>query len=230
MQALHRVGDDVLGRQVVGQLNQVAPRRRVRPRQLQIARKRAAQATDETKAQHGGQRPDFADGQRSDVLIRVDQFGQRLERDARAGLHEDAGRHRINSGIAGLVVRCGQGGQLAIEAARHVFAHFTQGALDDVVVVEKPLGTVRDIRVVGRSSASILAVGLLNHRFAGGQPCQQRLRPIRVGGHILLSCRVAHGRKERRLSVCCLRRHSDPLHRASIGWRGMVDGGSLAGG
>ena len=74
--------------------------------------------------------------------------------------------------------RFGQHRKLAVEPSRHILPHLADDLLDQVVVVQQPLGAGGDFQLL-IGEAGVVALGAQEQRFQVPQPMQQ-VHPIRL--------------------------------------------------
>ena len=134
--------------------------------------RRASQILDEHDPQRDGDRPQLADGQRLDGLVGDQVALERLHlqptvgvRDIRPGKLEDP---RVADERTGGELR-----ELAIVGRRKVLTDLADLFLDDVEVVEQPLGRRSD-RPAGVDGRTEATVGGHEHTFVVAQPGLQR--------------------------------------------------------
>jgi hypothetical protein len=143
------------------------------------AHRHAAQVLDQREAQHDREGPQFAQLQLLAALIGRHEAAQRAAAQSPVGVRDgfqcevvDArqravGRHR------GL----GQPRQFVAVAVREVTPRGADLLVDQVHVVQQPLGGRRHRPVLGNGLAQ-LAGDVLEHAFVGRQPCQQAVGPV----------------------------------------------------
>ena len=149
-----------------------------------------AQVFQQGEAEHGGDRPEFADGQRRDGLVGADEVDHLILVEAAVGVGDHGKGQGVDARQSGeRAVR--QGGQLGVVAARQIDADLAQDLLDDVKIVEQPLrvGSERllpggggdDVAVGGAKDAAVVVLAA-QQRLAGrattddgggGQPPRQ---------------------------------------------------------
>ncbi len=102
-----------------------------------------AQVLDQDEAQRDRDGPELSHGERLRGLIRDDEAPQGFGVEPAVGVRDEGRRQRVNAGIAlersGVELR-----KLAVVVLRHVVANLPQLLLDDVEVVDEPLGGGRD--------------------------------------------------------------------------------------
>ena len=98
-----------------------------------------AQVLDQREFQHARPRPELAERQRRDALITVQEQLELRQIEPAVGVAEQCDRHRVDARFARFFPGRKRG-QLAIVAARQVFADFDQLRRNQVKVVEEPLG------------------------------------------------------------------------------------------
>ncbi len=94
---------------------------------------------EDDQAEHGGQGPELADGQRADLLEGPDEPGDPRLVELAIAVGDQRQRHREDAGIADERRRDQLGQQLVI-AGRQVATHFAERVGDDVEVVHEPFG------------------------------------------------------------------------------------------
>ena len=97
-----------------------------------------AQVLDQHEAEDGRQRPQFPDLKRLGLLEPLDERRQRFLGDGAVGMGdiEPGQRHHPRHGVAA----DRHPGKLAIEPARKIAPDLLDGLLDDIVIVDQPLG------------------------------------------------------------------------------------------
>ncbi len=103
----------------------------------------APEILDEHDPQRDRQRPQLADRQRLDPLVGAHERPQRLELDPAVRVRNERPRQPVDARIA-LEISGGKLGQLPVEARRKVLLDLPDLLLDDVEIVQQPLGGGRD--------------------------------------------------------------------------------------
>ena len=131
-----------------------------------------AQVFDQRDAQGNRDGPKFADGERLDALIGLDETGELLYVEGAVGMRH----HRpgdAEDARKAFERTFGQLGQAAIIAGRQVVLDLADLFVDDVIIVEQPFGGGRD----GLSGARRLhdaAIGLAQNLGVVAQTCRER--------------------------------------------------------
>ena len=99
----------------------------------------AAQVLDQDDAQRDGHRPQLADGQRLDTLVGGDVAAQDQRVEMAVGVRDEGPGQPEHARVAGERA-ARELGQLAVVAGRQVVADLAHLLLDEVVVVQQPLG------------------------------------------------------------------------------------------
>ena len=107
----------------------------------------AAQVLDEQDAQADRDRPQLADRQRLDLLVRAHDPAQALRIEAAVGVRDVGPGEAEDPRVAGEMA-LGQLGELAVVVRRQVVADLAELLVDDVEVVDEPLRGRRDRALV----------------------------------------------------------------------------------
>ncbi len=102
-----------------------------------------AEILDEDDPQRDRQRPELADRQRLDPLVSADEEPERVELDPAVRVRDEGPRQPVDARIA-FQVSGGELRQLPVEPRRKVLLDLPDLLLDDVEVVEQPVGGGRD--------------------------------------------------------------------------------------
>ena len=94
---------------------------------------------NQRELQHAGPGPQFANRQRSDTLIAVDEHGELMAVDPAVAVTHQFDRHGVDSRVPRLFAR-GQRGKLSVIRARQVAADVGDLCRHQMVVVEQPFG------------------------------------------------------------------------------------------
>ena len=156
----------------------------------------AAEILDEHDPDRDRDRPELADRERLDTLVGVDEAAQRLGVQAAVGVRHERPRQAVDARIAPMGA-VGELGQLAIEAGGQVVADLAELLLDDVEIVDEPLGRRRDgplladgaaDRAIGRAQDTAVVVDALQQALparraaedglGGGQALGVLLEPL----------------------------------------------------
>ena len=132
----------------------------------------AAKILDEDDAQRDRHRPQFADRQRLHRLIGIDEFAEEIAIEATVGVGDIGPGHTEHPRQPGERTG-GQLGKLAVVARRQIAAHFEYLLLDNVIIVENPLGG-RRYRLAVLHGGGDVAVGGEQHPLVVAQPVGQR--------------------------------------------------------
>jgi hypothetical protein len=97
----------------------------------------------EHEAKRDRQGPQLPDRERLHALIGPDESAKRLELDAAVGMRHELPGEPVNAGRI-LELAVGKLGQLAIETGREILLDLANLLLDDVKIVQQPLGARRD--------------------------------------------------------------------------------------
>ncbi len=127
--------------QLVGELVGHLPRRAAAHDLL----REAAEVVDEKDAEADRDRPQLADRQRLDLLVGAHHATQDLGIEAAVGVGDVGPREPQHPRIAGEMAS-GQLGELAVVVRRQVVVDLAELLVDDVEVVDEPLGGRRDRR------------------------------------------------------------------------------------
>ena len=133
---------------------------------------RAPQVLDQHDPQRDRHRPELADRERLHALVGAHEAAERLRVEAAVGVRDERPGQAEDARIA-LEGPFRELGQLAIEAAREIVADLADLLLDDVEVVDQPLGGRRD----GAFLADRRADGAIRgeqHPAVVAQPLRQR--------------------------------------------------------
>ena len=103
----------------------------------------APQILDERDAQRDRDRPQLADVERLHALIGIDETHEGLGIEPAVGVRDKGPRHAEDARIT-LQVAVGELGQLPIVGRRQIVLDLAYLFLDDVEIVEQPLGSRRD--------------------------------------------------------------------------------------
>ncbi len=107
------------------------------------ARGEAAHVLHQREAQRDGDGPQLADGERRRLLVGADEPPQCLRVEAAVGVRDERERDGVDARVVGEFPR-GELGQFVVKTLGQVFADFAQLLLDDVEVIDQPLGGGRD--------------------------------------------------------------------------------------
>ncbi len=107
----------------------------------------APQVLDEHDSQRDRDRPEFADGQRLDMLIGAYEAYQHLAVEAAVGMGDKGPGQSEDAGIA-LERPIGQFRQLAVETGRQITPDVADLRFDDRKIIEQPFGGRRDRAIV----------------------------------------------------------------------------------
>ena len=102
-------------------------------------RRQDSQVLQERELEHAGPCPELADRQRRHGLIGEDEARESLRVEPPVAVPDQLQRHRVDAGLAREVAR-GEPGELLVVPRREVVAHGARLRLDEVKVVEEPLG------------------------------------------------------------------------------------------
>ena len=164
------------------------------------ARGDAAQVLDQRDAQHDRDRPQFAQLERGDVLVGVDEARQAFRVDPAVAVRNDFEGDLVDARIAfGLFV--GQARQFLAVVLRQVAARRADLFFDQVEIVEQPLGGGRDL-APGLDGGGQFGAGAGNDIGVLGQARQQAV------GAAALAQLVARGQV---LAVGCHLRGAEQL-------------------
>ena len=203
--------DEKCRRRLVGELAQaplglgnLQQLRRKRPRRVSVLPRaqrlhgEAAEVLDERQPQHDRNRPELADRQRRDVLVRVGESAQQLLIEAPGGVGDEAAREDIDARIPA-PSSADERRQLLVILPREIAADFEQLRADDVVVVAQPFFG-RRLGRLGRARFREFLVDLLEARGVAVEPSQQ------LAPRAAAPCRGMPGRKLPRLSLELIQR------------------------
>jgi len=150
-----------------------------------------AQVLDQRELEHARPGPEFADGERRDALVTVDEDGELLARQPAVAVPQQFDRHGVDPRLS-LVLGRGQTREFAIVGARQVAAHILNLRRHEVKVVEQPLGRRCDEHA-GAAVVGKQAIALPQHarvvlearkdtarpaRWIHGEARRQRQRPF----------------------------------------------------
>ncbi|MGH8542200.1 MAG: hypothetical protein ACREX3_00835 [Gammaproteobacteria bacterium] len=176
------------------------------------------QVLDQGELQHGGPRPQLADGERRHSLVRGHEAHQLRAVEAAVGMPDQLQSHGVDPRDAGHPAR-GEFGELAVVLLRQVVPRAPDLRLDEVEVIEEPFRNGRDelaaVHVIGqdairlaqhagvvfqaREEGADLAAGIPCQREAGGEGFGPVLEPLdaeELGAEWLLGLWVAAAPEE----------------------------------
>jgi hypothetical protein len=147
------------------------------------AHRRAPQVLDEGHAQRDRDCPQLADRQRLNALVGAHEAAQHLLIEAAVGMRDEGPGHAENPRIPG-ERPAGELRQLAVVARRQIVADLAYLLLDQVVVVEQPLGGRRNGAPFAHRARDA-AIGLKQYRLVFPEAYRERAPGDRSRGDAL---------------------------------------------
>ena len=135
---------------------------------------------EQDEPEHRRHGPELADRQRGDRLERVDEPGDPRLVEPAVGVRHQGQRQREDAGVS-LERLDGQLGQLGVVARGQVLLDLAEDVVDDVEVVDEPLG-VEPAALAAVEAGEDLLVGLRERHPVLGEPLQERAVPPRRRG------------------------------------------------
>ena len=141
----------------------------------------AAQVLDQHHPQRGGQGPDLAQCQFAGLLVGHQVVHQQVFVEGRIGVRHEGPGHAVDAGQAGQrrVLQHRQGAKIALGQA---IADLFELGLDQVEVVQQPLGRRADVMAAGGLRADV-ALGQAQRRHVVAQPREEHRRARRRPQH-----------------------------------------------